>query len=274
LITFIHSLKQSGFRGSTVVFASNVEGKTIGQLQDCGVITVPFRFIGRRGRQHAARIWPVWRRLFSTSLSAGVKRRIAHCVFHLRYRRYLLYMDFLEQRAADFDRVFLADCRDVFFQADPFAWDWKPGVHFFIEEPSNRIGLCPQNRKWFARQFGESYLEQHKQRIPSCSGTTYGDVANICQYLNAMVSTTMRARDLSRMPDGDQGIHNHVLIEKLVRNAVVHENRHGPVMTMCHMKDWQTGPDGTVLNDNGDLVPVLHQYDKIPAVKERLLSRL
>ncbi|HEV2330861.1 MAG TPA: hypothetical protein VGY56_18940 [Verrucomicrobiae bacterium] len=183
-------------------------------------------------------------------------------------------MDFLEQYSADFDRVLLADCLDIFFQADPFAWNWKPGVHFFLEEPSNRIGLCPQNRKWFTRQFGESYLEQHKDKIPTCSGTTYGDVANIREYLNAMVTTTMRARDLSRMPDGDQGIHNHVLIEKLVNNAVVHENRRGPVMTMHHMKNWQTGPNGTVLNDDGDLPPVLHQYDRFPDLKARLLGRL
>ena len=271
---FVLSLKKSGFRGSTVLFVSRVDTGSIEKLKTLGVIVIPFRFSGKRDRQRLARPWPLWRRLFSTRLPPAAKRRLAHCVFHLRYRRYLLYLEFLEQHAADFDRIFIADCRDVFFQADPFEWKWKSGVHFFLEEPSNRIGLCPQNRKWFTRQFGESYLEQHRNRVPTCSGTTYGDIANICQYLNAMVTTTMRAHDLSRMPDGDQGIHNHVLIEKLVSNAVVHENRYGPVMTMYHMKDWQTGADGTVLNENQDLVPVLHQYDWFPALKVRLLSRL
>lgn len=273
---FAVSLTDSGYKGQIVLFTSQMDAESIEKLRKHGVNIVPFFFPGKRDRQKIARVWPIWRGLFSAPLPTGVKRRLAHCAFHLRYRRYLLYLEFLEKREADFDRVFIADSRDVYFQADPFGWNWTEGVHFFLEEPANRIGICPQHRKWLTRQFGEAYFKQHTEKVPTCSGTTYGDVTSIRQYLDAMFTAIMGAHDLSRMPDGDQGIHNYVLFEKLVKNRTVHKNRHGPVLSMAHMMDsgWQTGADGTVLNDNGELVPVLHQYDRFPALKARLLNSL
>jgi hypothetical protein len=271
---FVISLKNSGFRGATVVFTSKIDAESVEKLRCHGVTVVPFRFSGKRDRQRLAWPWPIWRRLFSTGLSANVKRRMAHCAFHLRYRRYLLYLDFLDRRAADFDRAFIADSRDVFFQSDPFAWDWKLGVHVFLEGPANKIGICPQHRRWLTFQFGLPYVEKHSQRTPICSGTTFGDIDSLRRYLNAMVAGTMRAQNLSRMSDGDQGIHNYVLIEKLAGNVIVHENGHGPVMTMHHVKGWQADANGTVLNENRDLVPILHQYDRFPDLKARLLNGL
>jgi hypothetical protein len=277
---FVISLKNSAFRGSTVLFTSGVDSDSLNKLKKCGVTVVPFRFSdqGARApdRRRIARLWPLWRLLFSAGLPRGARYGLAHWVFHLRYRRYLLYSEFLERHTADFDRVFLADCRDIFFQADPFAWDWKSGVHFFFEETGHRMIECNAHRNWLSRQFGREFFEQHAQRTPACSGTTYGDMANIRQYLNLMVATTMRALNLGRMAGGDQGIHNYILINNLINNITVYENRRGPVMTMFWMResDIPTDADGAVVNDDGSIVAVLHQYDRFPALKARLLSRL
>ncbi len=273
---FVYSLKNAGFRGSIVLFASQVDNECMGKLRGDGVIVVPFHFSGKRDRQRLARLWPIWRWLFSTRLRPAAKHRLAHHVFHLRYRRYLLYSEFLEQRAADFDRVLLADGSDVFFQADPFAWDWKPGVHFFLEEPIQKIGLCRLHRLWLGCQFGQSFVEQNAQRTPSCSGTTFGDIQSIRQYLDAMIATIMRARNLAKISGGDQGIHNYVLIENLIHNKTVHDNRNGPVLTMGFMddSDLQTDASGAALNDDGSLVPVLHQYNRLPGLKAHLLNSL
>jgi hypothetical protein len=149
-------------------------------------------------------------------------------------------------------------------------------VHFFLEEPEHRMGDCPVHREWFRRLFGPSFIESHAQRIPACAGTTFGDMAGIRQYLDLMVTVTMQAVELDKLFGGDQGVHNYILLQKLLNNVAVHENGSGPVLTMKKMKesDWQVDAQGAVLIGDGVLVPVLHQYDCFPALKARLMSSL
>lgn len=273
---FVLSLKKSGFRGSTVIFASHVDRTTIEQLHDCGVVVVPFRFSGKRCRQHLSRPWPLWRWFFSTRAPRSSKIWLAHAVFHLFYRRHILYLEFLEKHAADFNRVLTADAKDVFFQDDPFAWNWTPGLHFFLEEGHHRLGECRVHREWFRRQFGPAFIEPHVHRVPACAGTTFGDMASMRQYLNLMIATTMKTLELGKLWGGDQGIHNYILINKLMNNITVHDNRHGPVLTMSVMdeSEFEFDAQGALLNDDHVVVPVLHQYDHFPALTARLMKSL
>ena len=271
LAPLVLSLKRAGFCGSTVIFVSCMDAESVEKLRNHGVRVVPFHFADEHDFQRRARWWPLWRWFFSTRASVSQKNWLAHRVFHLRYLRYLLYEDFLQQRTVDFDRIMLADGRDVFFQADPFAWDWTPGVHFFLEDARQRIGTCRWHRQWLGYQFDASFIEQNATRIPSCSGTTFGDTAGIRRYLEAMITTTMRARDLAKISSGDQGIHNYIMIQNLLKDMVIHENRRGPVLTMGAMSetDCKMDASGAALNENGEVVPVLHQYDRVPSLKER-----
>ena len=273
---FVLSLKKSGYRGSTVVFTSEVDELSMAQLRSCGVIVIPFHFSGQASRQPLSRPWPLWRWFFSTGAPRPAKLWLAHAVFHLYYRRHLLYLQFLDQHAADFDRILLADGKDVFFQADPFAWNWTSGVHFFLEEAAHRMGDCPVHREWFRRLFGPSFIESHAHRIPACAGTTFGDMAGIRQYLHLMITITMQTLELDKLGGGDQAVHNYILIHKLIDNITVHENGRGPVLTMKVMKesDLLTDAQGAAVNGNGVVVPVLHQYDYFPALKARLMSTL
>lgn len=276
LAPFVFSLKRSRFRGSVVVFASRLDAESAEKLRNNGVVVEPFHFSGKRDRQPLARLWPIWRWYFGSNASLSSKMRLAHRVFHMRYRRYLLYDEFLRRRGADFDRIFLADGRDVFFQSDPFAWDWKPGLHFFLEDAGKRIGACRLHRLWLGCQFGESFVQQHAQKTPVCSGTTFGNSKAIRRYLEAMITTTMRARNLAKIAGGDQGIHNYLLIQNVLSDIIVHENRKGPILTMGEMPEPDLKMDdcGVILNEDGRIVPILHQYDRIPALKERLRRNL
>lgn len=273
---FISSLKKSGYRGSTVLFASQVDRQTLEKVQGCGVRIEPFRFSAGASRQPRSRPWALWRWFFSSGAPRSAKMWLAHNVFHLYYLRYLLYAKFLEEHAGDFDRVLLADGRDVFFQADPFAWDWTPGVHYFLEDGDHQMGHCAVHREWFRRLFGPSYIEAHAQRTPACSGTTFGDMASMRRYIELMVNITMQALEYDQLAGGDQGVHNYILIEKLMSNITVHENGRGPVMTMKMMKksDLQVDAQGAVLNGDGVPVPILHQYEWFPGLKAHLMNSL
>jgi hypothetical protein len=270
------SLKRTGYTGQLVVFASAVNDETCAKLRELGATIVPFHFPGKRDRQRLARLWPLWRWYFSIRASQAAKEKLAHRVFHVRYRRYLLYLQYLREHGVRFDRVMLADAKDVVFQADPFSWNPEPGVHFLLEEAQVRIGHCRLHRLWMSCQFGKDYVERHAEETATCSGTTFGDTASILEYLQCMIATIMKARDLAKISGGDQGIHNYLLLEKLLPNSIIHPNRRAPVLTMGVMR-WdqvQLNGDGLVVNETGAPVPVLHQYDRIPELKKHILARL
>ena len=273
---FARSLKRTGYRGRVVMFLSQAGPGTEMELRKEGVEVMPFHFSGKKDREPLARLWPLWRWYFASGASPARKERLAHRVLHVRYRRYLLYADYLRQHAADYDRILLADSTDLIFQADPFNWNWTPGLHLFLEEPQNRLGACRLHRLWLSCQAGSEFVERHADEIVSCSGTTYGDTASIREYLTQMVAAMMRARNLAKISGGDQGIHNYLRLEKKLPNLTVHANRHGPVLTMGVMQagDYRLNNTGAVLNEDGSVPPVLHQYDRLPELKKSLQKRL
>ncbi len=271
---FLSSLKQSGYAGDVAAFVTMMDDETIAEMNRHGIITLPFRFQPRIARRI---VWfaPVWRHIFKSSLSQEKKERLAHAVFPLFYRRHLLYLQFLREHRQKYSHVFITDCRDVFFQANPFSVGLPPGVHFFLEEAAAKIGYSPDHVRWLMSQFGRPVLDELANKTVSCAGTTFGDIESMIGYLSTMVSLSMSVRSL-REHDGDQGIHNYILRKQLLPNAIIHENRRGPVMTMGMMVpgDIHFNPEGWIINDNGGIPPILHQYDRIKQAEKTLLSHL
>ena len=115
--------------------------------------------------------------------------------------------------------------------------------------------LSPRARRRF---------EAHLAGCPHCT-----------EYLAQMVSLSMKALSLREI-DGDQGLHNYILRERLLSRVIVHENRRGPVMTLGPIKmgDIRLSADRQVVNEVGQVVSVLHQYDRIPELKKILLDRV
>jgi hypothetical protein len=271
---FYYSLKQSGFTGDIAAFVTMMDDQTIAEMKQHGIITIPFRFHPRIIRR-AWRLGFLYSRLFKSGLSQEKKERLAHAVFPLFYRRHLLYLEFLRQNLQKYGRVFITDSRDVFFQSNIFSWNPSPGVHFFLEETAEKIGRSVHNSKWLKTQFGQETLDELANETISCAGTTFGDIQSIIEYLSTMVSVSMKAMSL-REPDGDQGIHNYIVCKKLLPHAAIHENRYGPVMTMGAMKpeSVRQNSGGWVINDDGNVPSALHQYDRLPLLKQKLLERL
>ncbi len=275
LAPFFQSLHATGCKSEMVVFASALDDASLRQLEDWGARVVPFRFRGKHVFNDVARLWWLWRPLFASGLSTAAKERLAHFSFHLFYRRHLLYLDFLREYGTEYQSVFLTDSRDVFFQADPFGWEPTPGLHCFLEEEKNKLGTCVHHVEWITSQFGSATLAAWATDTVSCAGTVFGDVPGMFDYLNQMVSATMKVKSL-RAAAGDQGVHNYLLRAGLLSDVTLHENRGGPVMTLgpMQMSDLRLDHHGAVLNDAGAVVPILHQYDRISELRESLLSQL
>ncbi len=272
---FFRSLQRTGFQGDLVVFGSGLDEESIRQIQAAGARVVPFRFSGKHVRNRAAWPWGLWRRVFASALPRASKELLAHKVFHLFYRRHLLYLAFLREYAADYDRVLLTDCRDVFFQADPFGWEQSPGLHLFLEDESNKLGTCGHHIRWIMSAFGPETLQKWKDETVSCAGTVFGDVQAILDYLEQMFSQTMRVKTLKES-DGDQGIHNYLIYAGAFPEVTIHDNRRKPVMTLGLVPPdkLQFDQNDYLLDEDGAIVPVLHQYDRDNQLRMRLLSQM
>lgn len=258
-----------------VVFASQVDQESIWQLEGWGARVCPFRFRGKHVTNRLARLWPIWKWIFSSRLPAATKRQLAHQVFHLFYRRHLLYLDFLREYGGSYERFLVTDCRDVFFQGDPFGWPQTSGLHVFLEDESMQVLRCTHHTRWLRSQFGEKIFENMGNEIVSCAGTVFGDRTSMAEYLERMVNLSMGARSL-READGDQGIHNFLVRRKPMPKMTIHRNGQGPVMTVgaMTMNQLSFSSDGWVTNDRGAVAPVLHQYDRIVSLREMLLHRI
>src|SRR4051794_22149350 len=95
LSPFFRPLRQPGYQGDVVIFCSGMKNESIREIESWGGTVVPFQFPGNHVRNRAAVAWPLWKLLFASVLPARIKEQLAHAVFHLFYRRHLLYLDFL-----------------------------------------------------------------------------------------------------------------------------------------------------------------------------------
>lgn len=271
---FFLSLAKTDFKGDVVVLASGLDAGSVRQIERCGARVKSFLFPGRHVRNRAAGAWPLWQQVFRSRLSTHVKESLAHMIFHLFYRRHLLYLDFLRAHP-EYDRIFTTDCRDVFFQRNPFNWKQGPGLHVFLEDESMQLNRCQHHLRWILSQFGSETQEALGSQTVSCAGTVFGDSASMKSYLATMVHLTMNARSLSEA-DGDQGLHNYFVRKLAPKWMTIHSNEEGPVLTVGPLKSsaLHFNTAGWVTNRNGDIPPVVHQYDRISELSEKLLGHL
>jgi hypothetical protein len=273
---FIFSLKRTGYRGRLIIFASAMKGDAVAQLERHGATVIPFRFFHKRLQKTLMWPWPCWRKFFAADTAPALKEKFAHAVLPFFYRRHLLHLQFLREHHGEFDRIFLTDARDVYFQTNPFLWKPNDGLHFFLEEPANTIRTGRLQKNWTENQFGRHDAGAHLDQVISCAGTVFGDAAGMLDYLTKMVTLTTQSRRLRKIVQDDQGIHNYMLRENLLPRVSIHENRRSAVLTagIMRMTDFQMNELGELLDEGGNVIPVLHQYDRLPELKKHLLTRL
>ncbi len=204
-----------------------------------------------------------------------------------RYFRFLLAEVWLAEYGWLYDGVMLSDVADVVFQAHPFhAWwtpqAWKaqpPAAFYAAEEPLStlfnpgtaaaregelRIGTCPYNQDYLS-PFGQQVVEQMAHYTIICSGTSFGTVAGVMTYLARMrrqMFTLPRVHSI-----GDQGLHNFVLRNDGWPGLIIVPNGASPVRTMAYELSSSDGRvptngRGVIHNDDGSVVPVVHQYNR------------
>jgi hypothetical protein len=273
---FLLSLRQTGYAGEVVFFYHGIDRRSIEAIQGLGVELLPFRnargassgtirhLLDRLSHRYHSWKWPWYEHGWRFLLSAAKLR-------------YYLYHRFLQRNRQRFHRVLLVDTRDVFFQADPFAQTMEEDLVFFEEGHALNYGKI--NAGWLRSQFGQKTFDRLGSRTTLCAGTTMGTPDALCCYLERVMQTIRRAKGQDQ-PRGDQAVHNVVAYEEL-RDAPFSlrlcPNGAGPVYTLTQYvppAEIRLSPRGEVVNAEGDVVPIVHQYDRHPDIARALLSGL
>jgi hypothetical protein len=283
---FVASLRATGYSGDICLFYADLDERTVNSLREYGVELVPFKFeplnlLFKRVHPYAIMnrllklpldfVYPA-NELFASLVNlaasgkgderAVAKYRIAAKFMNVYCVRFPLYYIHLARNRGKYANVMITDVRDVIFQRDPFDFDLGDEVCCFLEDPRELIKDCEYNTKWLNLGIGRGAVEEVGDNVVSCSGVTLGSYRAMMHYLEVMNEQMMR---LKSHPNGmDQGVHNYVLYKRQLKGVRLFPNGLGPVLTMGKTTDLPTKFDaeGRVLNDDGTIPAVLHQYDR------------
>jgi len=163
--------------------------------------------------------------------------------------------------------VMFVDVRDTVWQDDVFARRETvgEGLIAFLEQRPRTIRECGWNSKWVSACFGDVGLNKVGDNVISCSGTVLGTWDDVVSYAT-LVADLIESRPDCEQNGIDQGIHNYYLFSGDLENAVskVHilSNEEGFVVSVQSMPTIRRDRMGRVINENGEVVAAVHQYDR------------
>ena len=162
-----------------------------------------------------------------------------------------------------FDRVFLSDTRDAYFQADPFQYLLPSGGFYSFQEQVRRGSACctlqgnPVTSRWqnqiseFLR-LEQPLNEDMRKTVSSgantpiiCSGVSGGATASVMAWLRAFLGLLIRMGRAPVRHEGanpfDQGVHNYLIYKRLFPgNITIPTNEEGPVFhNVCWEPQWK-----------------------------------
>jgi hypothetical protein len=174
--------------------------------------------------------------------------------------RFFLYYCYLNVHAERYEQVFLTDVRDVVFQKDPFDFPFAKAVCVFSEPKNLTIRADPYNSRWIRDTFGDETLHELGDNPVVCAGTIVGPANEIRQYCSTLVDIVLKQKDPANV--SDQAVHNYMTHKRLFPNMRLYDNDTGPVLTMGMVGNFTFNAQNQILNSTGDVVNILHQYDR------------
>ncbi len=188
----------------------------------------------------------------------------------IQFKRYLIFLKYLKGKS--FKNIFLCDSRDIYFQSDPFEFNYEGQINFFLED--KKIKECPFNTNWIVKTYGQNEFANISNNIILCSGTVLGNSSKILEYLNLIthcVSTYKYKKKFRYLitlrpdPEGrgcDQGHANFIVHNSKIKNFKLYTNGEGPVATAFYLKQIVFDENFKLINDKGEPYKIVHQYDK------------
>jgi hypothetical protein len=276
---FVQSLAMTGFRGRLTLFIYRDQQASIRAMaQECAP-SLDVDLVAVDGIRRYARFWrSCFKRLFSmmpAEWSPSLKRKLLRFQGMPHITRHFHYDDYLRKHPG-FSHVMLTDVRDVVFQLDPFA-QFEGGLSLGMEIASLTLGTEAYNREWILGAYGEAMLERIGDRQISCAGVVLGDAKAMREYIDKMLVEIMRLPfRITKNRNYDQAHHNKLLYCNELAAATLCQPLSSRIATIgcMQLSDFVLSPEGMLLNDDRNLVPIIHQYDRHPMLVETFMARI
>jgi hypothetical protein len=287
---FVRSLQDVGFTGQTVFFVNRLAPGTAERLRSNGVMTRPYpelsipvgrgreiflssrylRFLPR-SRSRAFRSFPQLARPVLESPRVLHAAAGAYTIMLARFFMYLSYVSSIPPSDRP-SHIILTDLRDVIFQRDPSELiPLVPHLAVGLEGPT--IGECDTNSRWVRDAYGADVLESMSGAPVSCAGVTIGSYSAIRDYLTAMVEQFL-VLSCADFLGPDQAAHNYLLHQGLLPPAQKLQNGNSAVLTLSARDSYDLDERGIVLNADGSVPVIVHQFDRHPELERLIRLRL
>ena len=200
----------------------------------------------------------------------------------IQLKRYAYFLDFINSK--NYKRILFCDSRDIYFQANPFSYEYKGSINFFLED--KKIVDCPFNSEWMIGTYGRDVYKKLSNNIISCGGTILGNQKSIEEFLRLMIQETNTYKFKKRLKylltfrrdpkarGSDQSHGNFIAHNKLIKNTFFYSNESGPVATIYYLKKINFDKNLQLLNSNNQPYAIVHQYDKRWDIMKESVSHL
>jgi len=270
---FVTSWKKNVLNADLVLFVDQITPETAVWLREEGVQVVPAsfsvfkggsegkRYFRHRALEAATALFCAWIGLFSKPNDPRPEQ-VRQAMLNVNSSRFDVYLRFLRLWGGDYSGVFLVDCRDLIFQASPFPCR---GLHTFGEKDT--IGSSGMAERWLGWTYGRGVWRRLAEHAFLCSGTLLGDTASILLLLEHMVR---ECRNRQAVLGEDQAVLNYIIYH-LRLPATIHPCGEGGLLTLHAMTlDKLNIIDGLLCDPAGNVIPVIHQYDRVRGLAEKL----
>jgi hypothetical protein len=202
-----------------------------------------------------------------------LKAKLLHVTGYPHVGRFFEYQKCLLNHP-EYTQVLLSDVRDVIFQSNPFN-DIEDTVYAGMENRKVHLSDDHYNKGWILDAYGSAVYEQLKSRQISCSGVTIGSAGAIKKYIEQMITEFLR-QPYNKMSDRiyDQAMHNKLIHFNEIEQVTLCHPLESKIATLGLMdvSDFRFNEQGQLLNIDDSIVPIVHQYDRHPALMGKFVN--
>ena len=192
--------------------------------------------------------------------------------YDIQLKRYKFFLNILENNINKYNKVLFCDCRDIYFQSNPFDFNYKGSINFFSEDII--FSECEINSQWLKNTFGIKIFEELKSKQVCCGGTVLGESSEMVKWLKLMIELIKKYPFKKRFKylitfrrdkNGrgcDQAHGNYIAYKNFFKQSHLYSNHDGPIATAMYLKKIKFDSKSQLINGLNKPYVIVHQYDK------------
>jgi len=167
--------------------------------------------------------------------------------------------------------VLLTDVRDVIFQGAPFA-QRSGTLEVFVEDEQHRLTDHQFQIKYLKALVGEVMTDAVRSSPSVCAGVILGPAAEVGRLCRLMLTLGAIPRSSVGGVFGIDQASLNVAVHYGLIDATIRDN-FGRVATIGMSCEGLSASDGLILNPDGGVSPIVHQYDRHPDLMAQVRAR-